>query len=171
MNKERIIIWGTGGVAWQTFHDCQTINQYEILAFVDNDKEKWGTQYRGIEIHSPEFVFQNKSEYSKIVILTNSFEEIRLYCLENNLDLASYVDTFEDINDYLEEVYDAMNQSVDRGLNAEGFLPGELEIKRKAKELLANENTSDITKIKQTNNNFKYSSVVKHSTSLKFFSI
>ena len=99
-----------------------------------------------LSIGGGDVAFDGEVLVGKEIYPQNSFEEIRLYCLENNLDLASYVDTFEDINDYLEEVYDAMNQSVDRGLNAEGFLPGELEIKRKAKELLANENTSDITR-------------------------
>lgn len=66
----------------------------------------------------------------------NSFEEIKEYCLKNNLTIAEYVDSYEDINEHLEKVYDVMLNSIKRGLKAEGLLPGELEITRKAKKLL-----------------------------------
>ena len=36
----KIFIWGTGNVAEETLRDCMTIDEYEILGFIDNDEEK-----------------------------------------------------------------------------------------------------------------------------------
>lgn len=71
----------------------------------------------------------------------NSFEEIKAYCLENNLRLFEYVYQHEDadIKIFLNEVWNVMKQSINEGLHSEGFLPGPLEVKRKAKSLLYNQ--------------------------------
>lgn len=77
MTKERIILWGTGNVALQTFHKCMTINQYEILAFVDNNKMKWGSELFDIKVCSPDYILENQKEIDRIVILANSYKEIK----------------------------------------------------------------------------------------------
>ncbi len=65
-----------------------------------------------------------------------NFEEIRNYCLENKIRLCDYVYKFDEkIKDYLFEVWRIMKQSIKDGLNAEGVLPGGLNIERKAKYL------------------------------------
>ncbi|MFH0993842.1 MAG: L-serine ammonia-lyase, iron-sulfur-dependent, subunit alpha [bacterium] len=66
-----------------------------------------------------------------------SFEEIKIYCQENGLRLYQYVERFEgpEIWDFLKTVYLRMNDAIARGLKAEGVLPGELGISRKAKML------------------------------------
>ena len=73
----------------------------------------------------------------------NSFEAIRKYCIENKISLAEYVDKYEDINEYLEEVYKVMLKAIDNGLKGDGLLPGELEIKRKAKNLMPKKRSLD----------------------------
>ncbi len=62
-------------------------------------------------------------------------KDITKYCIENSLTLSQYVDSFEDknINEYLEKIYNVMLDSINKGLNSEGTLPGSLQIKRKAK--------------------------------------
>jgi len=67
-----------------------------------------------------------------------SFDEIKAYCETQNLRLYEYVEHFEGktIWTFLDQVYQTMNQAIERGLSKEGVLPGELKVKRKAKQLL-----------------------------------
>jgi L-serine dehydratase len=67
-----------------------------------------------------------------------SFEEIKQYCLNNNCSLSDLVYDYEteDIKDHLYEVYEVMQQAIQRGLQKEGELPGGLHVLRKAKQLL-----------------------------------
>ncbi len=71
----------------------------------------------------------------------NSFEEIRLYCEENDLRLYEYVYKFEDdhFSEYLEGIWNVMKESINIGLHTEGLLPGDLEVSRKARSLLYNQ--------------------------------
>lgn len=66
-----------------------------------------------------------------------TFNDIKKYCKENNLSLYDYVKKFEgeDIDIFLEKIYDTMVESIKRGISTEGILPGPLKVKRKAKTL------------------------------------
>lgn len=68
----------------------------------------------------------------------NNFQEIKDYCVINNLTLYDYVYKFEDpdFKDYLREIWKVMKNTINQGLHQEGYLPGLLEVKRKAKSLL-----------------------------------
>ena len=61
-------------------------------------------------------------------------KEILKYCEDEKISLVEYVERFEDkdIRKYIEKVYDAMNACKERGIAAEGVLPGSLQVKRKA---------------------------------------
>ncbi|MGD9761812.1 MAG: L-serine ammonia-lyase, iron-sulfur-dependent, subunit alpha [Candidatus Izemoplasmatales bacterium] len=67
-----------------------------------------------------------------------NFQEIRNYCVANNLTLYQYVYSFEDqgFKDYLRNIWQVMKDTINQGLHQEGLLPGLLEVKRKAKSLL-----------------------------------
>ena len=65
----------------------------------------------------------------------NSMKEIIDYCLNHHISLVEYVDQYEDINDYLSVVLDTMEDTIQRGLNQEGILPGGLNVKRRARDL------------------------------------
>lgn len=70
------------------------------------------------------------------------------YCQNNNIKLWQYVDMCEGegFNDYIEEVYQTMMDSVVRGLEGEGYLPGPLKIKKKAHFLYYQTNSNlDLT--------------------------
>lgn len=66
-----------------------------------------------------------------------SFSEIAEYCKTKNIRLYEYVleHEGEDIYDYLDEVWDAMKNSIHEGLSTVGTLPGGLGTKRKARIL------------------------------------
>ena len=64
----------------------------------------------------------------------NSLSEIIEWCDKNGRSIWEYVDLSEGpgIWDYLQECWEAMKESVERGLSAEGRLPGPLNLPRKA---------------------------------------
>ena len=66
--------------------------------------------------------------------------EIIKYCHKNNLSLDEYVLHYEgeEILAYIDTIYQAMKESIKRGILAEGELPGELHVKRKAKTMYEN---------------------------------
>ena len=64
----------------------------------------------------------------------NKMKDIQAYCEASGTSYWEFVDRYEDdgIWDYLEEVWEVMKQAVERGLEAEGVLPGGLGVRRKA---------------------------------------
>lgn len=72
------------------------------------------------------------------VYIEHSFAEIADFCKWRYIQtLSEYVELNEgpEIWDFLMEVWQTMKQSIDDGLNAEGILPGGLNVQRKAKYL------------------------------------
>lgn len=64
-------------------------------------------------------------------------KDIKEYCDKNNLSFYDYVIMHEDkdIHDYFKNVLKVMDEAVERGIKAEGYLPGKLKVKRKAKSM------------------------------------
>ena len=77
-----------------------------------------------------------KSAPEPEVYKEKNFAQIRKVCEKNNWTLVDYVKDREgdEIFEYLGEVYDTMMAAIDRGLKAEGELPGKLHIQRRAKD-------------------------------------
>ena len=71
---------------------------------------------------------------TKDVYPLNSLDEIKQWCDNTGCSYWEYVDIHEDddINDYLLQIWQVMKDSVERGLNHEGVLPGPLHLPRKA---------------------------------------
>ncbi len=65
------------------------------------------------------------------------FSEILTLCKERGIGLTQFIYRFEDpsIREYLGKIWRAMKESIERGLQAEGTLPGGLGVARKAKIL------------------------------------
>ena len=65
------------------------------------------------------------------------FSEILLLCREKGITLPQFIYRVEDpsLRPYLEKVWQAMQDAIQRGLQAEGILPGGLGVTRKAKLL------------------------------------
>ncbi|MBP3731861.1 MAG: L-serine ammonia-lyase, iron-sulfur-dependent, subunit alpha [Bacilli bacterium] len=70
----------------------------------------------------------------------HTLSEIMHYCREYGYSLWEYVlfHEGESILSYVDEIYQAIKESVQRGITAEGELPGELHVKRKAKVMYEN---------------------------------
>jgi len=63
--------------------------------------------------------------------------EVQKYCEDNDMSFYDYVMKFEkeDLTPYFEKVLKTMDEAVERGLLTEGYLPGKLKVKRKAKSM------------------------------------
>lgn len=64
----------------------------------------------------------------------SSMQEILDYCHLNGLKFWQYIEQFEGVEiwTFLEEIWQVMQDSIKRGLNEDGVLPGELKLARKA---------------------------------------
>ena len=76
----------------------------------------------------------------------DTFEQIKQYCIANDLRLWQYVlqREGEQILDYMKEIWETMQCSVNEGLQREGVLPGGLNVERRAKKLLSDR--TDVTR-------------------------
>ena len=82
------------------------------------------------------FIGENEKTSVPVYKQTN-FTDIEVYCKENHISLAQYVERFEgtDIKEYLKLVWEQMKNTVNAGLSKDGTIPGGLDISRKAKLL------------------------------------
>lgn len=83
-------------------------------------------------------VDENSIEVEKQLYEHSSMVDILKYVEKNGLDYWEYVKKREepDLWDYLFEVWKAMKNSIEEGLLADGVLPGELNLRRKASDYL-----------------------------------
>lgn len=68
-----------------------------------------------------------------------NFDEVKKYCMSNNITLVDYIKKYDssDLMDYMEKVYETMSNMVSDGLKKNGFLPGKLNVARKAKKIFS----------------------------------
>lgn len=85
-------------------------------------------------------VLGDKHDSKKDLYPHHTLSEIISYCKNYGYSLDEYVlyHEGEEILSYIDEIYKAMKESINRGLQAEGELPGELHVKRKAKLMYQN---------------------------------
>lgn len=74
---EKILFWGTGKVAEETFEQCVYLKEYDIVGFVDNDSNKWGKSFKGYKIYRPCTDEFKQIEFDLIVVLTDYYNEIK----------------------------------------------------------------------------------------------
>lgn len=75
-------------------------------------------------------------DFQKNVYPHSSIEKIESYCHRKKWGFDDYVFSIEpDLGEYLQTILQAMINSVERGLSAEGYLLGAMRIKRSAKKM------------------------------------
>ncbi len=84
-----------------------------------------------------------ESDEGKEIYPHHTMMEISAYCKQENISLWEYVDRFEDVNEYLNEILLQMCRTVDNGLNTKGILPGKLKLERIARKLLDKANVCE----------------------------
>lgn len=86
----KLFIWGTGNIAEETLKDCMTLCEYEILGFIDNDKEKQKSKFWDKDVFAPSIM--SKVLPDKIVVLTDAYAEIRAQIVEEFPDLENRIE-------------------------------------------------------------------------------
>ena len=97
-----MLIWGTGELAEINFIFFSKVKQnIEIVAFVDSNKNKWGTEFNGINIISPQRVIEQKFDYIDIWS-EKYYDEIKnQLCIELKVPESKIRDAFSEIRDKL----------------------------------------------------------------------
>ena len=114
-------------------------NTMDLVAFKDG-KEISKQRIYSVGGGTIEIEGEEKASVPNIYTLT-SFEEIKEYCIKNNISLVDFVFEVEgeDFREFLREVWHTMRNCVLSGLSKEGTIPGKLNIPRKAKMIYENE--------------------------------
>ena len=87
---EKIFIWGTGFISKQTVEQCDIFNQYDVLGFIDNNANNTGKFFYDKEIFLPCILLENRPD--KIVVLTNSYNEIKQQIMREFPDMLNIVE-------------------------------------------------------------------------------
>lgn len=85
-------------------------------------------------------VFADQEDSDPMIYPHHTFKNIKKYCIANNMSLFDYVVMIEgdDFLEFLESIWEAMKQAVEKGIHTRGILPGPLKMKRKAYDLYHN---------------------------------
>lgn len=122
---------------------CEHPNTMTIEAFKEHDALGKHTY---ISIGGGKILKDQEQESEETHVYPhNSMDDIQGYCKQHHLRLDKYIDQFEDesLNSYMDKIFDAMIECVDKGLNTIGKLPASLEIDRVASALYQSANSCD----------------------------
>ena len=108
------------GMKFMAYFGAELIGEWKVYSVGGGELKEEGEERKG---------------YKAPVYPHHYMEDILVYCKQEQISLVEYVDRYEssDLNAYLEEVLNAMEAAIYRGIATEGVLPGRLKIKRKAK--------------------------------------
>ena len=134
----KAILSGLPGAAISVNTDEKELPHPNTMLFtaLKNGKEIESIRVFSIGGGSIRFENENDDEEREIYPEKN-FTEILNACRHENLSLPEWIRTRENdkYRDYLSDAWHAMQQAVERGIHAEGILPGGLNVNRKAKIL------------------------------------
>lgn len=118
-------------------------NTMDIFAIKDG---KITDKTRVLSVGGGSIVIENKrSEIKEKPYKISHFSAICEYCREKQIRLWEFVMENEDdeFYDYMKRVWETMKQSIKRGLNDEGILPGGLNVQKKAKSLIESQHIDE----------------------------
>lgn len=117
--SEEVRSFHTNGMIFEALDEHGAVsNQWEVYSVGGGTIAEAGASNRGAEALYPH----------------TKFAEIMAYCRTHDLELWEYVEEQEgaEIWSFLELIWETMQNSIERGLNRTGVLPGELRYPRKA---------------------------------------
>lgn len=136
----------TDYIIYETLKDkCKVIFDYDLK--VEHPNTLKFVVYKNNKVIGEEIVYSIGGGYIKIkgqeetsyldIYKETTFDQVKDYISKNNMTLSEYIYFKEDdsFKDYLDLVYNTMLNSINNGLEKEGYLPGKLKVKRKAKDL------------------------------------
>ena len=124
-------------------------NTMEIFAY---EKGELVSKERVMSVGGGSIVFENSPKHKpgKIYSLS-SFSDIADYCRDKSVRLWEYaVETEgEDFLEYMYGIWEAMKNSIKKGINDEGILPGGLNVQKKAKSLYNSEHIDETAETRE----------------------
>ena len=136
----------TDYIIYETLKDkCKVIFDYTLE--VEHPNTLKFVVYKNNEVIGEETVYSIGGGYIKIkgqeetkhldLYKETTFDQVKDYIKKNNMTLSEYIYSYEDesFKVFLDLVYNTMLKSVENGLSKEGYLPGKLNVKRKAYDL------------------------------------
>ena len=133
-------------------------NTFDIFAL---NGEEVLSSWRVYSVGGGTFQIEGKKEVSfEDVYKEKSFKEIKEYCETNKKELYDYVveNEGEEIKDFFLSIWNSMQETIKRGLSAEGAIPGKLQIERIAKRIYEEktENETEILRQKRLLSSYAY---------------
>lgn len=122
-------------IVFDTKTKCAHPNTLDFEGYVNGAKQ---CQMQAFSIGGGDILIAGETyAEGEDVYKLNTFEQVKSYCSKHKIRLWQYALSCEkdDILDYVRQVWEAMQQSIADGLNAEGILPGGLNVVRRAKTL------------------------------------
>lgn len=114
-----------------------------------------------LSVGGGKIVFGGEKDDGKEVYKETCFNEIKHYIKEQDIRLPDYVFECEpEMREYLAQVWQQMKASLKEGLDAEGELPGGLNLGRKAKFLWQSKHIGESGEIEQSRKVFAYAFAV-----------
>lgn len=113
-------------------------NTFDIFAY--KGEEQIG-HWRVYSVGGGTFKLDGKKEIDFADIYKQeSFQEISKYCEEHNCDFYDYVCQVEgeEINEFLKEIWETMQNAIKAGLSQDGLIHGKLKLDRRAKSIYEN---------------------------------
>lgn len=137
-------------IEFNTKEKCEVHpNTFDIFAIKDGEEI---AHWRVYSVGGGTFQIEGKKVVSFEERYTEkNFEEIKAYCQKNNCDLYDYVVANEetDITDFLKEIWESMQKTVEAGLATDGIIPGKLKLPRKAKGIYEKKIENETESLKQ----------------------
>ena len=137
-------------IIFDTKEECTVHpNTFDIFAIKN---EEITSHWRVYSVGGGTFQIEGKKVVSfEDIYKEECFEEIKKYCIENNCDLYDYVVSVEgeEIKDFLKEIWKSMQNTIKKGLTAEGMIPGKLKVDRRAKKLFETKIENETETLKQ----------------------
>ena len=90
----KIILFGAGRMAGNYMHIWG--DRFKPAFLVDNDKDKWGTYHRGIEIKPPEAILEIPADERLVLLCNMRYEEIGMQLAMMGVEYAEYDDNYYD---------------------------------------------------------------------------
>ena len=95
---EKVIIFGTGQMADETYEIMSGLESYEVIAFADNDCSKCGMKKNDLSVLSAESL--RRFSDAVIVIASSYYAEISIQLQEMGINLKYYESSFQLMNHY-----------------------------------------------------------------------
>lgn len=111
-------------------------NTFDITAYKDDKELK---TWRVYSVGGGTFSIEGKSEaIFEDIYPQKNFDEIKVFCKEQNIDLYEYVCLYEgkeEVTLFLESIWESMKQTIQSGIKETGPIPGQLKLRRRAKSI------------------------------------